>query len=359
MRKSLLLAAPATLAWSLGSAYAADPAVVAEPEPAEFVKICDVYGTGFFYIPGTETCLKLGGYVRYDIGFGENLGSDVDGDGLGDTYYKRARFSLQTDARSETELGTLRAYAQVNFDRDTNGSIWNYNAFGSPVADNIYINHIYMELGGFRIGMTDSVFSTLTALDGNYAGNVINDWLLGYGPFRTNQVSYTYTGGYGFAATVALEQGAGAYAIDDYVPHVVFGASVTQGWGKVSAVGAYDSVNEVWAGKARLDIKATDAISLFVMAGYKSDENIQNYYGNWGGAWAVWGGGTAQVNDKTSLNVQFAYDDSKQFVGVANVSYTVVPGFYVTPEVVYTSKLDYIAGGKDSLGGFLRFQRNF
>ncbi|WP_144377368.1 porin [Mesorhizobium amorphae] len=355
MKKSILSAVLAVPALGFNGAYAADPAVVAEPEPAEFVKICDVYGAGFFYIPGTETCLRIGGYVRYDIGFGENLGSDVDGDGLGDTYYKRARFSLQTDARSQTELGTLRAYAKINFDRDTNGSIWNYNSFGSPVGDNIYINDIYVELGGFRIGMTDSVFTTLT----DYAGNVINDWLLGYGPFRTNQISYTYTGGNGFAATVALEQGAGSYTIDNYVPHVVFGGSYTQGWGKVSAVGAYDSVNEVWAGKARLDIKATDAISLFVMAGYKSDKNIQNYYGNWGGSWAVWGGGTAKVNDKTSLNLQVAYDDSKAFAAVANVSYAVVPGFYVTPEVVYTSKLDYITNGKGSLGGFIRFERNF
>lgn len=218
-----MLAALAASTASIGSAYAADPTVIAEPEPAEFVKTCDVYGVGFFYIPGTETCLRLSGYVRYDIGVGKNLGSDVDGDGLGDTYYKRARFALKTDARSQTELGELRAYAQINFDRDTNGSIWNYNTFGSPVADNLYINHVYMQLGGFRVGMTDSVFTTLT----DYAGNVINDWLLGYGPFRTNQISYTYTGGNGFAATVALEQGAGGYTIDNYVPHVVGGVSLT------------------------------------------------------------------------------------------------------------------------------------
>jgi Porin subfamily len=350
-----MLAALAASTASIGSAYAADPTVIAEPEPAEFVKTCDVYGVGFFYIPGTETCLRLSGYVRYDIGVGKNLGSDVDGDGLGDTYYKRARFALKTDARSQTELGELRAYAQINFDRDTNGSIWNYNTFGSPVADNLYINHVYMQLGGFRVGMTDSVFTTLT----DYAGNVINDWLLGYGPFRTNQISYTYTGGNGFAATVALEQGAGGYTIDNYVPHVVGGVSLTQGWGRAMAVAAYDSVNEVWAGKARVDVKVTDMVTLWAMAGYKSDKNVPNYYGNWEGSWAVWGGGTAKVNEKTSLNMQLAYDAGKEFVAVANVSREVVPGFYVTPELVYTSKIGYIANGKGSVGGFLRFERDF
>lgn len=353
MRSSLFIAALAAPTLSFGGAYAADAVVVAEPEPAEYVKICDVYGAGFFYIPGTETCLRIGGYVRYDIGVGENLGADVDGDGLGDSYYKRARFALQTDTRAQTELGTLRTYAQVNFDRDTAGSIWNYNSF-SGVGDNLYINHLYLELGGFRVGMSDSVFSTFT----DYAGNIVNDWLLGYGPFRTQQVSYTFDGPNGFAATVALEQGAGGFTIDNYIPHIVAGASLTQGWGKVAAVAAYDSVNEVWAGKARLDVNATDTVSFFAMAGYKSDENLPNFYGNWGGAWAVWAGGSAKVTEKASVNLQLAYDDDKNFLAVANVAYTAVPGFVVTPELVYTD-IAGIANGKKSLGGFLRFQRSF
>lgn len=354
MRKSLLTAALTAPVLFSGNAFAADAVVAVEPEPLEYVKVCDVYGVGFFYIPGTETCLRVGGYVRSDIGVGENLGSDVDGDGLGDTYYNRVRFALRTDARSQTELGELRTYAQVNFDRDTAGSIWNYNSF-SGVADNLYINHVYVDLGGFRVGMTDSVFSTFT----DYAGNVVNDWLLGYGPFRTNQMSYTYTAGNGLAATVALEQGAGRFAVDNYVPHVVGGVSLTQGWGKASTVVAYDSVNEVWAGKARVDVKVNDMVSLFAMAGYKSDDTVPNFYGNWGGAWAVWGGGTAKVSEKSSVNLQLAYDDSKEFLAVANVTHELVPGFFVTPEVVYTSKIGYIANGKDSVGGMLRFERAF
>ncbi|RWE18907.1 porin, partial [Mesorhizobium sp.] len=86
---------------------------VAEPEPAEYVKICDVYGSGYFYIPGTETCLRIGGYVRYDIGLGD-VGSydgarthDVqDGNGQG-TWRKNARFDLRIWTGQETELGTL------------------------------------------------------------------------------------------------------------------------------------------------------------------------------------------------------------------------------------------------------------
>ena len=48
---------------AVSGAQAAD-AIVVEPEPVEYVRICDAYGSGFFYIPGTETCIRFSGYVR-------------------------------------------------------------------------------------------------------------------------------------------------------------------------------------------------------------------------------------------------------------------------------------------------------
>ena len=73
--KSLLLGSAAALV-AVSGARAADAVVVAEPEPVEYVRVCDVYGAGFYYIPGTETCLRVGGYVRYDIGAGDLFGDD-------------------------------------------------------------------------------------------------------------------------------------------------------------------------------------------------------------------------------------------------------------------------------------------
>jgi opacity protein-like surface antigen len=75
--KSLLLGSAAALV-AVSGARAAD-AVMAEPEAVEYVRVCDAYGAGYFYIPGTETCLKIGGYVRYDMRFGETNGLDTDG----------------------------------------------------------------------------------------------------------------------------------------------------------------------------------------------------------------------------------------------------------------------------------------
>src|SRR5947208_17025420 len=68
MVKSLLLGSAAGLV-AVAGAQAADLPVKAKP--VEYVKVCSVYGEGFFYIPGTDSCLKIGGYVRQDFYFGQ------------------------------------------------------------------------------------------------------------------------------------------------------------------------------------------------------------------------------------------------------------------------------------------------
>ena len=86
--KSLLIGSAAALV-AVSGARAADAIVAAEPEPVEYVRVCDAFGTGFFYIPGTETCLRIHGYVRYDIGAGEQFErTSATGDA---TYNKLAR----------------------------------------------------------------------------------------------------------------------------------------------------------------------------------------------------------------------------------------------------------------------------
>src|SRR6202521_3883665 len=58
--KTLLLGTAAIFAVA-GSARAADLAVA---ESVEYVKVCDAYGTGYFYIPGSDTCLKISGDIE-------------------------------------------------------------------------------------------------------------------------------------------------------------------------------------------------------------------------------------------------------------------------------------------------------
>src|SRR6201988_3144480 len=64
MVKSLILGSAAGIL-AMGGAQAADLPVKAKA--VEYVKICSLYGAGFFYIPGTDTCIKIGGYLRAEL----------------------------------------------------------------------------------------------------------------------------------------------------------------------------------------------------------------------------------------------------------------------------------------------------
>ncbi|TXR50509.1 porin [Phyllobacterium endophyticum] len=372
--KSLLLGSAAALV-AVTSARAADAVVVAEPEPVEYVRVCDAYGAGFFYIPGTETCLKISGYVRYDAKGGDNVytGGNVGAKG-NETWYKRSRAEVRFDARSETELGTLRSYIQGRF-QFTNGVD---NGGSLPQA--------FIELGGFRIGVADEIFGSWTG----YAGGVINDDVINYQSGTSNQVSYTFKGGNGFSAIIAAEQGqdgdsalGGNYVIEDYMPHVIAGAKFEQGWGAISGVVGYDSNVEDVAAKLRLDVKFNEMFSAFIMGGYQSDYddsytispvtgravinlNNRNFFGAWEGDWAAWGGLSAKVTDKATINAQAAYESEGTYAFALNVRYELVPGFVITPEINYTKfdgarqvNSEANGGNDDAFGGMIRFQRNF
>ncbi|MFK0688588.1 porin [Mesorhizobium sp. IMUNJ 23033] len=385
--KSLLLGSAAALI-AVSGARAADAVVVAEPEPAEYVKICDVYGSGYFYIPGTETCLRIGGYVRYDISGGD-VGSfdgaktlDVEDGSENDTWRKKARFTLKTWTGQETELGTLKTYTETRWNF---GNRNDYATVSDNIAGNsgVSLNFAWIQLGGLRVGKDESAFNTFIG----YAGNVIQDTLVPYGDFDTNVIQYYFDAGNGFSAVLSLEEGSGGGTpdfygkgtIDSYVPHVVGGLKYTQGWGAITGVIAYDSNYEEVAGKVRLDITPMQNLSLFIIGGYGTDDNLSDptwaipaggrgFYKQWDGNWAVWGGGTYTINEKTSFNLQVSYDEGENLGIAANVAYDVVPGFTVTAEV------DYLHAGKfgeadfsnwtnadddNNIGGMLRFQRSF
>ncbi|MGX9115197.1 porin [Mesorhizobium sp. BHbsci] len=389
--KSLLLGSAAALV-AVSGARAADAVVVAEPEPAEYVRICDVYGAGYFYIPGTETCLRIGGYVRYDIGVGD-VGTFTgatnwdkeDGD-ENDTYWKRARFTLKTWTGQETELGTLKTYTETRFNfGNTQGRAGSETVYDPDVGDyvttffpnnaenrTVSLNFAWIQLGGLRVGKDESAFDTFIG----YAGSVMNDTLVPYGGFDTNVVQYYFDAGNGFSAVVSLEQGYGDFTIDSYVPHVVGGVKWTQGWGAITGVIAYDSNYEEVAGKVRLDVTPMENLSLFIMAGYGTDDNYtdggfafpaggRGMYKLWSGNWALWGGGTYTINEKTSFNTQISYDEGENLGVVANIAYDIVPGLTITAEASYFHLGDESvsnwtgADDDDNFGGQLRFQRSF
>ena len=108
------------MAAAAGGAQAADLPVKAKA--VEYVKICSLYGAGFYYIPGTDTCIKLGGYLRAEVALnaGGNYSAAYNGvsganNRLSNYYLARAREDLNIDTRTATEYGVVRTYFDAVF----------------------------------------------------------------------------------------------------------------------------------------------------------------------------------------------------------------------------------------------------
>ena len=119
MVKSLILGSAAGLV-AMSGAQAADLPVKAKA--VEYVRICSLYGAGFFYIPGTDTCIKLGGYLRVDTTFNGSIYDQPAWSGdLGqhnryaDYFAARSRMALTVDTRTATEYGVVRTFGQADF----------------------------------------------------------------------------------------------------------------------------------------------------------------------------------------------------------------------------------------------------
>ena len=123
--KSLMLGSAAGLI-AMSGAQAADLPVKAKA--VEYVRVCSLYGAGFFYIPGTDTCIKLGGYLRVDTTFNGGIydqpawnGDAGQGNRYRDYFSARSRMALTIDTRTATEYGVVRTFGQGDFQFSTLG----------------------------------------------------------------------------------------------------------------------------------------------------------------------------------------------------------------------------------------------
>jgi len=188
MVKSLLLGTAAGIVAMTG-AQAADLPVKAKP--VQYVKICSLYGAGFFYIPGTDTCLKIGGYARseWDENAGGTFNPSVNGTNAQETraqnsLISRSRFLTTFDVRSQTELGVLRAYTRAGFQWTTGDA-----SLGSGAT--LYLDRAFVQLGGWTFGKTESFYNFSTS-DFGYTNNT--------------QVLWNDTGGSGIAVLAYTAQ---------------------------------------------------------------------------------------------------------------------------------------------------------
>ena len=334
MIRGLILGSGTALV-AVGGALAADLPVKAKA--VEYVKVCSLYGPGFYYIPGTDTCIKLSGYLRVDVLANTNADATGNTAGAGGAsnrftngYTWRSREGLNIDTRTATEYGVVRTYLNSTFSWTTdsyagqsNGTTV-YSPIGTASAPNnanggavaagtLGVYYAFIQFAGFTIGKAASQFSAPWT---GYPGNNF-DGLVGGGGTSTgvNQFSYTAQFGNGVSLSLSAQDqtaytqagvnnlaapfgtagfaALGPYGVSDYAgtisPDFIAMLRVDQAWGLFQASvaahdnhAAYYSATELtghpddkwgWAGQLVLSIKN-------IPTGPGDTINVQGVYTN-------------------------------------------------------------------------------
>ena len=368
--KGLLFGSAAALV-AVSGARAADAVVMPEPEPMEYVRVCDVYGAGFYYIPGTETCLQISGEVWYEMGATSDNGLTDTPNYYGyapDGWNKMTHARVNFDVRSETEWGTLRGYIRLQ-------SEWGLPGDGAVEAD-----QAWLALGGLRMGYTESAW--VESFKGGVAAYGSHSWGgLYYGDQQRHQISYSFGSEEAFAATLSLEDD--ALAGDGYVPDVVAVLSYNQAWGGVWAKFGYDEdrtivgttpVGEIgdsgFGAQVGLQYNiGADGSSLRLLAFYADSDNAYSTGSALGVApeWSALASYYHQFTPNFGASVGFQYfsnlyaagsnlsTDVDAFAVELSTVWTPVENFEVRAEGVY----DKVDASEGTVSGFLRFTRYF
>jgi hypothetical protein len=317
--KSLVLGSAAGLL-AMSGAQAADLPVKAKA--VEYVKVCSLYGAGFFYIPGTDTCIKLGGYLRVDTTFNGSGTQDApawngdpgQGNRYRDYFTTRSRLALTVDTRTATEYGVVRTFGQGDFQFDTlGGATYNPGSINqtSPVGGANLLNtagggyvaveYVFIQFAGFTFGKSSSAFaSPWNGYPGNNSSSLIggHDTVTG-----VNNIQYTAQFGNGVSGTIGLDDPtvfdrtvvqnlsiplsaslgtANAYA-GVHAPDVVGNIRIDQAWGlfQVSAAahevsGSYNVLNTVTAQTGQTGLAGAAPTALSEISGHPDTK--------WGGA---------------------------------------------------------------------------
>jgi hypothetical protein len=188
------------------------------------VRICSLYGAGFYYIAGTDTCIKIGGYLRADVTIhGQNSNGPLwGGDGAVNTRYLNqyndySRFALTVDTRTATEYGVVRTFGQADFTFSTQGysgamsnssnttgavltggTVNNYAGNGG-----LGVEYAFIQFAGFTFGKSASAYVTpWQGFPGNNTAYLVG----GYDTITgINNVQYTAQFGNGVSASIGLD----------------------------------------------------------------------------------------------------------------------------------------------------------
>ncbi|SDM92413.1 Porin subfamily protein [Methylobacterium phyllostachyos] len=207
--KGSLLGSAAAFA-AVGAAHAAD-LPIKKAAPIEYVRVCTAYGAGFFYIPGTDTCLRISGRARFEGGY---MTSFSRGSGNGDTSGYQGRMRINLDARTQTAYGTLRAFVRLDA-----GARTGYSGVGQSGTQQ-RIGQAYPGLGNDSFGRdsqfmnVDKAFIQFAGLTAGRASSFFDFYAhdfefagasAGSDVASTNLLAYTATVGNGLSATISVE----------------------------------------------------------------------------------------------------------------------------------------------------------
>jgi len=181
------------------------------------VKICNLYGDGFYYLPGTTICVKIGGYVRGEYAYlggssmtaeafnggtatafgGNGVVSNTGPNGYNNRYdgadfVMRSRAYISMDTRQQTEYGVLRSYFNLGTVSD------------SPAATALTFNanRAFIQWAGFTVGLAQSFFDFYSIPASSYWGIIASD--TGDGGWKV--AAYTAAFGNGITSTFAFKE---------------------------------------------------------------------------------------------------------------------------------------------------------
>ena len=346
MVKSLILGSAAGII-AVSGAQAADLPVKAKA--VEYVRICSLYGAGFYYIPGTDTCIKLGGFVRVETALntgtiytaGAYNGPTGADNRLSNYYLTRSRLIFEIDTRTATEYGTLRTFFQQNFLLNTgtySGSAPSTYT-GDTVAGGSFGMYLaFIQFAGFTMGKAISQFDAPWSA---YPGNNF-DGLVGGGGTITgvNQFTYTAQFGNGVSATISAQDPTAYYQSNIWntsaaaAAGIVTGNYGAQGFGGTRAP---DIVGKISVDQAWGAFQVTAAAHNNHAAYYGGTEVSGAPSDKWG--WAAQAALSIKnlpTGQGDTLNVQAVYTDGAtryNFQSLATTSYAMygsagLPGAY-------------------------------
>jgi hypothetical protein len=316
MVKSLLLGSAAGLV-AVAGAQAADLPVKAKP--VEYVKVCSLYGAGFWYVPGTDTCLKIGSYIREQVEWNAGNGGTPIGMGAAGDQAPAGRFdrtdtsqlSMRTragmsiDLRTQTEYGTLRSYFEGGFQTSApNGA--------APTNDVVYFDRGFIQFAGLTAGRIRSYFDINSFAPYGYSNVRFSG---DTGALGLWGIAYTAQFGNGLSATLSFEDGGSSsqgsnagqsssrgHLVTNLTPAGQFGLGTqaydNEGWKFPDVVGAL-RIDQAW-GYAQISAALHDASAGYYTAAVGDAcganafcQNLGHPSDAWG--WAVSGGFT--LND--------------------------------------------------------------